>query len=210
MKKNRIAVLATVVFLSCFSKSLMAQFTFGLKSGLILSQVEGDNMVGFKKAGYDIGLTGGYELNENHDIIIELSFSQSGSNRRSEAIPQNINRSLWEIDLKTINIFTAYAFKFGDNWDGTKDYRFTGGFKFNKILDSEINIYNRRSVTNEVKSLNSSFISLRVGPGVHISDHFALDFFYEHTIGNIAKSNSETASRSLNPYAISFVLSYYF
>lgn len=208
--KNKFIFLA-LIFSGIFQQNnLSAQFTFGVKSGLVLSQVEGDNMVGFKKVGYDVGVLGGYAITEDHNLLIELSLSRLGSRKGSDPVPDNITKSLWELDMNTINIFTAYTFRFGDNWDGVKDFKFTGGLKFNKIYSSDLQIYNKRGLTSEEKTIDSNYISIKAGPGVLLTEHLALDFYYEHALANIVKNNNETQSRSLNPFTLNFILSYYF
>jgi len=205
---NRIYLVIFILVLGQVNKA-EAQFTFGLKTGMVLSQVDGDNLVGFKKVGYDAGILGGYQLNFNHNFIVELSYSRLGSNRLSETVPNNKDKSLFEVDLHTANAFLGYAYGFGDNWDGVNLYRFTGGLKFSRVLGSDVTIYNKSRITQEEKSISANYITLRIGPGFLLRDNLYFDFFYEHALSNLSKNSDKTVITSLTPFTLNFILSYY-
>lgn len=199
-----------VFILLCFFSIQICngQFTFGTQAGLTLSQIEGDNLRGFKKAGYEFGLLGGYRLSNSNSISIALSYGLIGSKKANTPVPTTNTKYLSELSLNTLSVFCGYVFEIGDNWEGTSDFRFTSGLKYSKIISTNAVHFGKDGLFSSSDILNNDMLLLKFGPGVFISDKVLLEIFYEHSLINVAKQIDSPYINKAVPFYLSFALSY--
>jgi len=196
-----------VFFLS--TSMLSGQFIFGMSTGIGMAQIEKDNLKGFKKFHYDLGLLGGYKLKNANSILLEMHYTSFGSKKGNENLPANPDKVLAELDVQSANILLGYAFYFNDAWDDAKTFRFSSGLRFHRVISSEISAFKRGEFLNFKDEIDWSFITLKLGPGVVIKDGIFLDFYYEHKMYDFNFSNPVENVRSLTPFQFQFAISYY-
>ena len=186
-----------VLCLMCLSTLSYGQrFHFGVDAAVVASQVDGDELSGFNKIGYQAGLVGGYSFSDAHWLVLELQYAEFGSRRRNEDIEMNL-----EMDLGSINVLAAYSLRFGDSWDGIRKFRVLVGPKFQRLLKVE------GPNVNE-STLQRSFVSAHVGLSYVISESLLIDLSYTHAFGNLLLEPLRSTD-SLVPYYLALGLNYY-
>lgn len=94
-----------LIILFLFNASLLsAQLTFsgGLKAGLAVTQVDGDNAQGFNKAGLTAGAFVQVNTSEKFGIRLELGYIGKGSRRPGN--PDNGDFETWGYNFRYINV----------------------------------------------------------------------------------------------------------
>ncbi len=210
----KVAKSITLVFLMFLASEILAQetFRFGVSGGFGLSQIEGDNLKGFRKASYETSLLGGFLFKDRNEIIVALGYEQLGSKRKGEDAPRISGNYLSEIDMSQMSLFVAYAKPFNQDWDGSYKLRAKAGLKYNRLLS-----HNARLVSSSIvddyeladEDFNSSYLSLRLGIGAKIGSRFLLEVNYEHALQSIIKDSEEIRLNKLIPFGLSVGLSYY-
>ena len=91
-----------LILIYSFNYSYSQNFNAGAILGLSTTQVSGDNLAGFHKAGLLLGGFVNRDLNSEMNIQIEMTFIQKGSvNQKREKFPDiaNINLNYLEVPL---------------------------------------------------------------------------------------------------------------
>lgn len=212
MKNNALytAIVCLILFVSAFEAN--GQFRFGGFLGPTLSQVDGDNLRGFRYAGISVGLLGGYKLNNGNSLVVDLGYNTLGSNKGSENIPNDLNRILLETKFQTINILAGYQFLFGDRWDGKKYFLIRGGINYHRIIEKSSKILSNSFgiKDKEVKEddFNNQYFAVNFSLGKILSEKFVVRFGVEYGLSNLLKSSQHNIA-SISPYQIYFNTSYY-
>lgn len=207
--KNKLYKLLIILFVFSISPSyLIGQFTFGAVGSVGLYQIERDNLKGFNKLSYELGISGGYELSVSNQLIFQLTTSHFGSSRNNERTPSNPSKNLVELSMNTSSIFIGHSKYLGSGWDESYNYRFLYGLKMHRVYDSVMKLYNKNGVSYFEDPFDWTFVSLRFGFGAILNKHFTLDLMYEHAILDVNfQSNLEQVS-NLIPFGLSLNLSY--
>ena len=205
----------TIILLAFLFNSLAAQaqgFHFGAQLSGILSQIEGDKLNGFNRAGYSFGLVGGFTFNETHALIINPQYAFLGSKKGSEKFSNEVNQLFIELDISTINFLGGYSFRFGDTWTEEKKYRVNAGMRIHRKINTKTNIIRTSQAANvtfdEDQDLKDFFMCLELGAGINLSRNFALELSYSHSLQNILKNQKGNITK-LIPFYLSLGVSYY-
>lgn len=186
-------------FLLTFSdKELAAQkFHFGGSIAATACQVDGDDLVGFNKLGFQGGLLGGYSFDSHNWLVVELQYSSIGSKKKNEDVDLNL-----EMDMQTINVFLGYSRRFGDTWEGRQKFRLFAGPKVQRIIEVE-------SPNIPENSFKSMFVSAEIGCSYIFTPSFMADLTYTHSLMNILDEPAGSSTDKLVPYYLSLGVSYY-
>ncbi len=211
--RNRKICTIYLFFLLCFSAyETSGQFRFGVFAGPTLSQVDGDNLRGFRYTGISTGLLGGYKFNSGNSLVVDLGFNTLGSKKGSENIPRDGNKILLETNLQTVNILVGYQFLFGNRWDGKKYYLMRGGINYNRILNKSNTILTNNFGIMETEIADEDFISqyfsINFSLGKILTQKFVIRFGIDYGLNNLLKSSQYNIS-SISPYQIYFNINYY-
>jgi len=193
---TRMAVI-TLIIVFGLSGLYGQKFHFGGSAAVITSQVDGDNLRGFNKLGFNVGLMSGYSLNANNALVVELQYATFGSAQSREYGVQHL-----ETEIHTLNILLGYTLRFGDNWDGSKKFRLLVGPRIHAIQKSRLREKDGKG------SLDRYFVSGHAGLGVLLSDSVILELSYNQGLSNILKTKMEGIEK-LNPYYLSLGITYY-
>lgn len=82
-------MLRIIILFSCFlafSQAHAQLFEGGLSIGANFSQIEGDDVAGYKKLGMNVGLLAAINFNDNWVGSFELTYSQKGSNSAQDLL----------------------------------------------------------------------------------------------------------------------------
>ena len=204
-----------IFFLFVSTTHLFAQertFNFGASSGVIFSQIEGDNLRGFKKLGYNFSLLGGFKINSKSEVIVTTSFENLGSKRKGESTSRFTDEYLAEVDLDQVGLSIAYSRNFAEDWDGKSHYRYFGGLKLNSLIDKKGRLSSSSIILSPQLTDNnfrSFYASFKLGVGLIIAEQWILDLNYEHALQNIYVKRDELNINKLVPFHLSMTLSYY-
>ena len=190
------AIFVLTILMSVESNAQDQKFHFGASLGFIASQVDGDDLKGFNKFGFQGGLLSGYSLNEHNWLVVELQYSSFGSAKRGEDADLNL-----EVGLQSINVLLGYSLRFLDTWDGEQKMRVIVGPKFQRLIEVD-----GPNLTKE--QLKSLFVSANVGLSYIVTNAFIIDLTYTHGLANILKEPLSQAD-SLVPYYLTLGVSYY-
>ena len=117
-----------------FMNSSDAQrFGGGLKLSGTLSQIDGDDVYGFHKPGFEIGIFGKTRLTKIFDIEIHFSYNQRGSQSTISDIQQV------EFNLHYVDIPLLFVLKDWLNVEKEKEYyhmNFFAGFSIGRLISS--------------------------------------------------------------------------
>lgn len=210
IKNLKTALIFCVLFTVAFDAE--GQFRFGGFVGPALSQVDGDNLRGFRYTGISLGLLGGYRLHNGNSLVVDLGYNTMGSNKGSENIPSDKNRILLETNFQTLSILAGYQFLFGDRWDGKKYYLLRGGINFHRIFfkDNKIITNNFGISEDEVneEQINNQYFAINFSIGKILSEKFVARFGLDYGLSNLLKASQYNIS-SISPYQVYFNVSYY-
>ena len=190
MKKVALAISLFIIFISNAS----AQFTVGSKIGLNLSkeyhEIKTIRESADFKQGLNVGLFGGYQINENFDVQSELQYSQQGF---------KCNVSIVDIE----GIFIGDGYKVLSHYLNVpillKYYPFErfyieAGPQVGFCFDSKISSPNDYINRNFAPDYNPIDFSLAGGIGFHVGYGLSINARYNHGFTNTL-SNSKWKNR---------------
>lgn len=208
-------VFTIIIFLSLNSISIGQEhrFPFGLTSSIGLSQVDGDNLHGFSKLSYSLGLLGGFKINSGSEIRVRMSLANIGSQSLGSLKSSNSEKYLGEINYTQASLLISYAYSFNEDWDGFKTLRTSAGIQLNQRLSVSSNVVGLL-IEDEYELSKDDFrrqyLSFHVSIGRNFTDRISADLEYFHGMQNILTDDEEIRFSKMIPYGISLMVSYYF
>lgn len=168
-----------VFFLILTFQAGAQSFDGGFRAGLIGSQVDGDNLSGFDKA----GLTGGFmvslPLNEFSDLAMEMLFVQKGSRRN----PNNANnQTKYIMRLNYIEVPVLYRRQL------KKSFGFETGLSFGILLDTENREFDIYGVIPARPDFEKYELAAHIGFRYFLNDHQSFNLRYSNSILPIRKA----------------------
>lgn len=153
--KNCLPLVCLLVCCTCFISPQQAsaqRFGLGFTLGGNLSQIDGDQLFGYRKFGFQAGMIGTATLHDRSYISVEMLYS----NRGSMAGNSERNIALQRLSLHYVEVPFLVHYKFAQDWD--EEYRLDihGGFSYSRLLDSQIDTPNQQDATN-YNSLKANF-----------------------------------------------------
>ena len=192
--KKKFAILLCCGF---FSISIHAQnFGGGIILGLSTSQVSGDNLGGFNKAGL---LAGGFinlQLSKALKCQMEMTFIQKGSNNpnMNENNYSDINLSYVEIPLLV-------------KYQQSRSIAIEGGVEAAFLISASVNDIYGQVPTNSTREFNTTDISIFIGIDYYINPKLILNSRISNSIIPI-RAHASGATFKLNKGQYNSVLSF--
>ena len=147
-------------------------FKAGLRFGMDASQVDGDNLGGYDKAGLIVGGLVSRELSKSFAAQMEIIYIQKGSRK-----PVDENNEYYVMRLGYIEVPVLLV------WHAIKKFDATGGFAFGTLISSE---EETQLGTLPVDYPFEKFeLSYNLGFVYHISDNWAFDGRYCNSLTTI-------------------------
>jgi hypothetical protein len=184
--KQRI-FLGLLVFGSLFiSQQMKAQAFLGaLAFGGNLTQVDGDEVYGFHKFGFNVGVSAIYPFNKKWALSVEASYSQKGSYEKYPVV-DDPTKGLPYYDLRLSYLEVPFFLYFTD-----KEFLSIGaGFSWGRLVgikEIEWGKTIHSSITNSPYNMNdiNAILNIRVP----IWKRLKLDFRYAYSISKIRTRN---------------------
>ena len=123
----RIIFFLLILFFS-FSSSFSQRIQGGIIAGFNGSQVSGDALSGFDKAGITAGALAKTALSEKVDFEIELLYVQKGSRKKID--PDNNDYQEYLLQLNYAEVPLIFKYKFSDKWT------FDAGVSYGRLVFS--------------------------------------------------------------------------
>jgi hypothetical protein len=173
----------------CTSFSFSQKFHGGLFAGIAASQISGDQLSGFNKAGIYAGGFTNYYFTEKSALELEIYFIQKGSHKSQR--PKNNDYSAYNLNLQYTEMALLYQ------WHFPKRFFLETGLGLGVILNTlAIEKDENGIVPNYSRPRFNQFdLSLIAGLGVNISEHFKVNLRGENSMIPIRKPVVGTSFR---------------
>ncbi len=107
---NKISILACFVACLSFTKaSAQAEFSGGLRGGLVTSQVSGDGLAGWNKFGGALGAFVQMSFKENQSVTFEIQYVNKGSRKPGD--PDNGDFNTFDMKLNYVEVPITYNYR---------------------------------------------------------------------------------------------------
>lgn len=123
----RIIFIFTLLLCATFTVSAQ-RFKAGLRMGIAATQVSGDQLSGYNKAGIVAGGIVSTELSQKFDVSMEILYFQKGSRKNA-----NVERDDYTTYLLRINYFEIPVLV---NWKFSKRFSFEAGPTFSALVST--------------------------------------------------------------------------
>lgn len=152
------------------------RFDFALTGGLTLAQVNGDQLAGYDKLGFEAGVRTNIIFTDRWDMVVELLYSQRGS---ASEITFGGSNAAYALQLDYLSIPVLAELK---DWEvkgeDTKPYhkvRIAAGLAYGRLFNSS------ESFGTGI-DFGDQDLSMILDLGFHISQHIALALRYTRTV----------------------------
>ncbi len=168
MKKSVVLFFFLLVSAGTFAQS----FNAGLRLGICGSQVNGDRLSGFDKAGLVGGGFVSRELSEHFALQFEIVYVQKGSRK-----PVDDNNEYYRMRVNYIEVPVLLL------WHLSKNVDLTGGPSFGRLIFSEEN--DQLRVYEDAPPFKNFEFAGNFGVIYRMDEHWAVDARYSHSITTI-------------------------
>jgi len=188
---------AILFFCGFLTLSIQAQnFGGGIIAGISTSQVSGDQLGGFNKAGFLVGAFTNKSISPLLSIQMEMTFIQKGSNN-----PKMNENSISDINLSYVEIPLLLKYQ------QSNTIAIEGGIETAFLISSSDNdIYGKISATN-TRGFNTTDIGVFIGLDYSISPRLILNSRISNSIIPI-RAHASGATYKLNKGQYNSVLSF--
>ena len=175
--------IAFFLFLIFFSYGAFSQeFKAGILSGVLATQVDGDNMSGFYKAGYSGGIFVYRDFAKLSRFQAEILYSMKGS----RTSPKNTSPDFWQVSISHIDISVNYIYKLFET------LHFRIGLTPSVLLTSkEVSPTGIEQNPNEAPAFRKFDLVGLIGTTYYFSDKFSLTWSYNYSMYSIRSGDAE-------------------
>ncbi len=199
------------IILSCgfLTFSIQAQdFGGGVILGLSTSQVGGDDLAGFHKAGLLVGVFANKSITELLSFQMEMTYIQKGSNNPNMNNPEHPNDSKQDISLSYIEVPLLLQYHQSDK------LKIEGGVLTAYLVDGHYNDFNGK-MPNAINPFISYDIGLLLGIDYKYSENISLNTRIGNSILPIGSEDYEnqvynSSKKGKYNSVLSFALHYNF
>ncbi|MDQ3141005.1 MAG: PorT family protein [Bacteroidota bacterium] len=196
-------LLVSIIFMVPFTK-VKAQddrrFGAGIKAGVNLAQIDGDNLFGFDQIGAMGGITALARINRVLDLNVEFLFSQRGSHFSKNDPP------LVAFRLNYLEVPFILNVKDWLTNTGEKSYyrmHFQGGFSLGRLISSS-------SLSGLDQDFKKNDLSWLIGFNYYYASRWALNARYTRSLTPLIEFTSNNNEVRMISYFLSLGLQYRF
>lgn len=218
---------ACVFLIFFYTNALEGQSRFELSAlaGLNISQINGDNAMGFDKTGVQAGLRLSTLISKTFDLDIELVYTERGATTGPFKGFYNSPHS-FDINLTYAEVPLLLSYKFGlvkKQNRKDKDWytkRISIGASFSRLIRSEISerristLFERDEKVSYVEiadSFKENEIQFILGYTQRLLRNFGFSYKFNYGVSPLYEMQEEISNdRTLNNYSMSFLLFYVF
>ena len=202
----RLLFLCSFCYLMSTCLQAQQRFKAGIVLGVTAAQINGDDSAEFNKLGLTGGLRAVTILSEKSDVLIELLYSQRGSqtalSSRSVAFQRVVH-----LDYIEVPILFNYKDWLADDDDYYK-LHFQGGLSYGRLFNSR---FEDSPLEEAAPFFRENDFSWAAGATFFINENVGFSARYNRSINLLFKSNSTNANvNSLLSFFLSFSGNYIF
>ena len=184
--KKYIVIFAFLILSSYFVFS--QEFKAGLLGGVLATQVDGDRMSGFYKAGFSGGLFVYRDIGKLSRYQAEILYSMKGS----KTSPKSTDPNLWQVSTTNIDISLNYIYKLFET------LHFRIGLTPNVLFTSkEYSPTGIEQIPNEAPAFRRFGVIGQAGMTYFFSEKFSLTWTYNYSLYSIRSGDAEIYDISL-------------
>ena len=172
-------MLMCVVFFLCSGTTFAQGFFGGVKGGVGASQVSGDRLAGFDKAGLFGGVFVGVSLTDRSSISMEMMYVQKGS--RQNAKPNKGIYSSYLLRLNYIELPLMYT------WRGNDYLEVEGGLSYGYLMRNTDVEWDENGLLPFSMPFNKSEFSIHLGLSYLFNDHLKVNFRLNNSLLPVRK-----------------------
>ncbi len=166
------------------------------------SQIDGDQLAGFNKAGYQVGIATGIELNNKMDLTAEFIFSHRGA---SSSIFFDKSKDI-QINLNYVDIPLVFSIK---DWEiEEKNYHKVfakTGIQYSRLINNSTNFIKYELPLSMISNFDVSYL---FGFGYNLSNKTGIEFRYSRSLRRTQKNLIEDIG-NFKIYYWTFRVNYY-
>ncbi len=184
---KKLLLIAFLGFYATFAYS--QKFHGGLFAGISASQISGDQLSGFNKAGIYAGGFTNYYFTEKSALQLEIYFIQKGSHKSQR--PKNNDYSSYNLNLQYVEMALPYQ------WHFSKRFYIETGPALGVILKTLPTEKDENGIVPNYSRPRFNLFDLSViaGLGVNISKHFKANLRGENSVIPVRKPEVGTSYR---------------
>lgn len=169
----------TILLISFLFVKAQSQIEFfgGTKAGICGSQVSGDYLAGFNKAGLYAGFLAGLSLNDEMSLHMEMLYVQKGS--RKNARPHIGDYRSYILRLNYLEIPFIFTYQ-GNNY-----FELEGGFSYGYLVKNTDVEYDENGVMPGKNPFRKFEISGHLGMNYLISDNLKVNFRLNNSLTHV-------------------------
>lgn len=181
--RQKIILLFVCCFLTLYSQA--QGFKGGLHAGLLATQVDGDNQIGYKKAGLFVGVFTNYPFAEQKmQLQFELNYAQKGSSAKPE----------YSIRLHQVEPTILFG------WNFWNQFHLETGLSFNIVASAKEYVW-QELVPSDVGSRFYIFNLEWVGGlAYRFNEHWGVSFRCIYSVSPIGKTNKWKNNKAVEGY----------
>ncbi len=190
--KNNIYYFLCVAGL-CLSFTANAQeqrFNAGIVAGINLSQIDGDDLVGYNQLGANLGIRALTYLTDRWQVSLELLFSQKGSNASANDNP------LSAFDKVRLNyVEVPVMINFLDWAQEGEDYskvHFSTGLSYSRLINFTIEQFDGSDISDRV-DYNPNAAMFLLGASFYFNKHIGIHARFSQSFTNIDNNQNNRA-----------------
>jgi len=172
-------IIIKLLLISCLlSQKGIAQrrFNASVNSGVSFSQIDGDKLAGFDKAGYQLGITTGIELDNKMDLTAEFLYNHRGA---SSSIFFDKSKDI-QINMNYVDIPLVFSIK---DWEiEEKNYYKVfakTGIQYSRLINSSTNFVKYELPLSMVSNFEFSYL---IGFGYNFNNKTGIEFRYSRSL----------------------------
>jgi len=159
-------IIPVLFFLIITGVNVKAQdFKAALKAGVSTSQISGDNLGGYNKAGLAAGGMVSLPLSEKFDIALEVLYIEKGSKRDSD--PEKGDYQYYRLRLN------YFEFPLMLKWNYSKRFTFDAGPTFGVLMKSSEEDEYGEIPTSDIREFNKTEVGIAGGMQVNFASKFS-------------------------------------
>ena len=197
MIKHTIAYCLLLFMVSLGTSSLHAQrFNASVVAGMNLSQLDGDDLVGFSKVGVNAGVKVNTVLTERWQLSLEMLYAQQGSARNNN---DRLSAAVDKIALNFVEVPLMINFL---EWK----FHVSAGISYARLINYTVTDNTGEDVT-DLQSYNPNIYSMIFGATYFFNDHLGLNISWSKYLNDL---QAEEGANRLIGRTIAFRMVYAF
>lgn len=178
-----------IIFMFGISGTFAQKFHGGFFAGIAASQISGDQLSGFNKAGWYVGAFSSFNFTEKSALQLELSYILKGSSKNLR--PKNNDYTIYKLNLHYMELALLYK------WQFSKRFYFEIGPAMGVLMKREYIEKDEYGLVYDSQRPRFNQFDLCVlgGLGVNIIKHLKANIRYENSVLPVRKPEVKTAWR---------------